>query len=686
MKKTIIVVLVIALVVSLGLGIFYKIKIARLSIENVLPEDVMLFVRISEIEKSLQEFQSTQLWSNIKDIDIELLLEKSGLTKDEVERYRRFKTEFFHSLAEMFIDNFFGQEVAVAVYPTETTAGGTDSLFELGSNIILVTRLKPEAQFINFLNKLLNKFGQKVQTKYERYKNYQITLVELNDQVKLGYVKIKDLLIIGLGKKAASICIDVFSKERAALTEDKDYNFIMSQFSRSAQTIAYVNLESFIAILRLLIEFGLQSAESTAVQKRQILASFDKMAGLKTAGFASVAEKISQTKMLITFDKTQMPGPIKKMYSFQPLENKSIDFVPKNIIAYSWNNCFSAKSSWNELLQELEQNREQFSQTPATEEIVSGLEEQLGMSIEDDIIPALGNEVGGFLYDINLDSPIPIPELVLFIKIEDVSTIENVLVNITQRYNVLIKQEEYKGTNIKYIAFATGVDAQPAYCFLDDYLLISTKRTLLKESVRTFHDKSLSLVTHRDFQAVNYGLTDKNNSIFFLRTDMLILKIRRICGWGVSWLSLLSKDIEGYQQKIEQDLDNLRAIIQIEKQEIKWLQTNVRLLQEEVANIKSQDLEISEQRSAEIEKLENKIKTKETKVTLTKKDLEKKEKELADLKKRSLSEATNLALVQLYLNEIVYPILDGLGANKAIGSRSVLSENMCVLQSFSKFE
>lgn len=670
MKKIIFIILTVVLVLALGI-IYYQIKIAKLPIERVIPEQAIFYVRVSGIEESLQEFKTTRLWWNIRDIDVQLLLEKSGLNQDEIAQFNIYKPEFFRTVSELLLNKFFGQELALALYPNKiSTFEDPEALLDIASNIVLVTRLAPEAEFIEFVSKLLNKCGQKFQTKLEEYKGHQITIVKLTDKLSFAYVKIRDMLVVSLGKKLVIACLDVVAGDKSSLSKDKDYISTVSQFPRSSQTIAYGNLESFCSNLRRLINILPESEQIPAEQKVRLLESFDKIAGLKTLGISSVSGKISSNKVVLTFDKAEMDPAIARACSFKPQKNITINFAPKDIIIYQWSNCFDAKMSWDNFQQELSKRPKEFTPGPSPEDIITGIEEELGKSIESDIIPALSNEIGGFLSDINLDGPVPIPEIVFFVKTKDKSAIKSIIDTLTEKNNLSVQPEEYKDIRIKYILLPFGRSFQPGYCFLDEYLLISTRPKLLKESIDSYNDKSISLAANKDFQAIDFGLTEKNNAAFFLKTDVLLRKVRGVCEWGVSWLSLMSTTLEAYQQKAEQYLDNLRRDIQIEQLELKSLKDNLQLTKEE----------------QEITNLQAKIKEKEEKINLAKKDLEEKEQELENMIQNSPVAKIDLSLVRLYLDDVVYPILDGLETNKAIGSRSIFSENTVEAQTFFKVE
>ena len=107
------------------------------------------------------------------------------------------------------------------------------------------------------------------------------------------------------------------------------------------------------------------------------------------------------------------------MYSRAPRENRSIRFVPVDILAYQWNNTFSLKDYWEHIKQQTA-GANQGQQGISSQQAVAVAEGFLGLSLERDILPALGDEIGGYLADVELGEPFPIPELVLFMKIEKI--------------------------------------------------------------------------------------------------------------------------------------------------------------------------------------------------------------------------------------------------------------------------
>ena len=682
MKKVVFIILAVVLVLFLGIGIYY-LRISGLPIEKVLPESAVFYINISDIEKSREEFESTRLWKNIKNIDVEMLLEKSGLTPGQITRYKKGVSEFSSFKAELLLNEFFGRELALAVYPVEQILVGPEMIQEAVSKIVLVSRIKPKAKFVEFCYKLASKFGQKIQVEYEKYKGYEIATVKLKDNLKLAYTTVNDLLIISLSEKQISICLDVVAKDKPSLYQDKEYIFTKSKLPSSARIVVYNNLEILFSNFRRFLEASFVNQDNIAGQKDEILKSLDKMTGFKTTGFASIPGKISKTKAVSILDVAEMDPIVAKFYSFEPRENTTITFVPKDVMLYQWSNYFDLKQAWDNFQQQLSKTAGQDFNRFSPREIATGIEKRLGMNIERDVIPTLGNEMGGFLSDVNLNSFVPIPEILFFIEIKDKIKAGQIMNGLTANNNFPIQTENYKNVSLKYVLLPFGVSLQPAYCFLDDYLLISSSRKLLKESIDAFDDKTVSLLANEDFQDIDFGLTDTNNSVLFIKTDLLLTKVRGICEWVFNWLSLSSARMEVFQKEAEQRLNTLKKDAQTKEQELKQLKAKIQSLEEEISQLQVQSLD-TYPKEQELALLEAETETKKEIMVFSEEKLKIEEQKLKDIIQRSRLSKIDFPLVKVYLNEVIYPVLDGLEENKALGMRSIFNQDVIEVELFSK--
>ena len=92
----------------------------------------------------------------------------------------------------------------------------------MAGNIFFVTRLKPEAKFAEFISGFMSRVSPDVQIRTVRYKNHNIMIAAgKSESLTIGYTSFNNLLVFGIGDKAAKAGIDVVTKNQKSLAEDK---------------------------------------------------------------------------------------------------------------------------------------------------------------------------------------------------------------------------------------------------------------------------------------------------------------------------------------------------------------------------------------------------------------------------------------------------------------------------------
>jgi hypothetical protein len=662
MKKSALIVVVISIAVAAAAaGVFFSVVSKSAAIETILPADPVFFVKFSEVDRQVKEFKASKLCRNIEKIDIETLMEKSGAKKEQVESFTSARTELTSFIGGLVLEKYFGKEIAVAVYP---------------SNIALVTRVKPETKFIDFLAKIFNKAGRKYEVIEENYKGRKMTVIKLDDKASLAYVQIKDMLVIGFGKKAAISCCDVADKKFLSLAQDKDYTSAMSKFPKGADTVAFGDIGLMISgIKRIAESIPMPAAqESTQPDPRQafqaqINKSLGMYDGFKTFSYAKYPGKIAKERMLVSLDRSKLIPFFKSFYSVKPRKNAALKLAPASAIYYDWG-TFEWKSYWKYIKEEISNEAAKANQGPTFNDMISGFEKQIGMSIENDLVPALGDEIGVCLTDINLEGMIPMPQFIVFVKVDKKETIDRLLGQFTQGGKSDLQSEAYKGADIKYINLPFGLAFQPAFCYVGDYFLFSLGRDPIKGSIDSYSGTAKSLFESEDFKAVNNGLMDPANKVCFVKVDTLLQKGKGLCDWAVRWLTLMSEQQKKYKDMMATQTDKLQADIQA--------------LEKELADIKAKrsDPAVTPEAAAE---LDARIEEKGSMLTMDKEQLDQFQMrgQQGGLRQDPMSNF-DAALVQLWLEKAVYPVIDGLQPLKAVGSKTVFTDNAIQTETFSK--
>lgn len=677
MKKILVVILVVIAVAAAGIGFyFYQNSLNKLAIEEVLPQGALAYARFSDIEKRWTEFKSTKLWRNISAIDIPALMEKSGMTPQQIETsgYPTLKKFISDPNTSMLFMKFFGREAALGLYPVEIKELKPDNLKDVVSSLVMVVRLSPDMQVAETMSSLMKEWDPALQLTTEEYKKHKITLIEiLQNKIKVGYVRIKDLLIVGFSDRAARMCIDVVSKEKTSLLEDPAFKRVQAKYLPSAWTAAYANLELIISDIKELFLLSIDKEtkkEGSSQFKEEIDRTMAQMAGFVALGYSAVTGPLETSKFDLIYDKDKLDPQVRKMYTCAPQENKTIRFVPQNVLGYQWSNCFDMKIQWETIQKELKNRQAEDAKGFSPEETIAALEKKLKFSIEKDVLPAFGGETGGYLSDIALTGVFPFPKLLFFVKIADRAAAERVLAAVASRPEIVWQKENYKDIQIQYTALPLGEDFMPGYCFLNDYLLLATSRQALKESIDALNAPGASLDSLAAFKNVDVGLTGKNNSVFFLKSDELLDRVHRVIEWQVAQAKARAAQQQAFKEGMEKRLEDSKGDLEKEEGELKALEENLRSMNDQLKNLQSQGMDVAETLT-KIDLFEKQIETKKESIQ----KLKDSQTDIEDAIESFKEEKANPQMLELYVHQVVFPILDGLSSYKAIGSKSIFTDD-----------
>lgn len=674
MKKWILV-LVVVLMAGIGAGIFWQMQKARFSIEGVLPQGALLYVQLRDVEQNLNEMASMPFWQAVRDIDYDLLEKKGALSPQQGLFIRRIEGWLSEVATNPLSKRLFGRDVALAVYPPfqdmNALMRGTEILNPkvvegLLSGIFLVTRVDPDVQFAELVSRLFNQHDANLSRGQLEYKGEIIhTITISNVGIKFGVVRLKDLLVIGVGEEAARLSVDVFKRDRPALAQDPRFDRVRKTFLAPSDMTGFFDFETFLALLKgqadKLIGLAGEDAESAMAQAqwRDILA---RMAGFKTLGFSARVAPLMKFSNYLLFEPGELSAEYAPLYTCPPEENKTIRFIPKDVLGYEWSNCFQLDYYWGEIKKEL-------ARIESPESKVKDLETRMGLSVEGDILPAFGDEIGGYLSDIQVGGLFPIPQFLLFAEVRNKLKTEQLLSRVKNQPLMMAQEENYKGVPLKYFALPLGEAVQPGYCFLGDYLLVATNRRLLKDSIDASGNDDMALSASPAFQEINFGLTDKNRTVQFARVAQVIEKAKGIVGWSSQWMTAQDLKAQAFKAGSEKPLEEVKAVIAAKEGELKEIRGQIILLEDKIWNMETKGADAGAQK-AELDGLKKQLDVKKAEITAEHERREELENILHDYEES----APDPALRQVYLDEVVYPVLEGLKSIRSYGLRATVDD------------
>lgn len=576
MKKKIVPVFILAVTVIVVIaGVFFYLQQRRpMAIEQVFPSGPVGYLRVAGVAKTWDEVRATQFWKTVSAIDYIGAMKEMGVDEKTQAMYWDLKNKLTSPEVQKIADIFLGKEFALAMYPAAVDNMSASDPNQEATGIIFVSRLRPELKMADTLATMIAKMSKDVTVQEQEFLKRKITVVAFKtNPTKIAYTRVGDLFVIGLGVDTVKNSLSVYYKGQSSLAQDMRYQNAKAQSLSQAQVVGYVDAQLFINnVKEQLLKMAAAQKEKSAQIEAQINARIKQFAMFQMASFSANMGTSSQLKTVVHLDRGAIPAEMRMLYECASVENKTLAFVPSDVVGYQWSACNDFGYYWHEAIKGGAAD-DDAGKSAAFDASVAQLEETIGKSIEKDIIPMLGQEMGGYLRDVDFSGAFPVPKLLLFVKVTDRKQMEDLLASLGQRQPMLLGQkEDYNGVKLTYFGIPFMNNIEPAYCFYSDYLLIATTRQILKESIDLGKIPGSSVVGNADFQKLdNLALTGKANSVFLLNTKRTADKLTSLIDWGQKWFDDQMVKREAFKAGSLKRMNDVEKLIQENEATIKTL-------------------------------------------------------------------------------------------------------------------
>lgn len=684
MKKIIIIVLTLALLAVAGYSAYQYFLQEEENFEDILPGEALALVRLNNIQENFAKIKNTPFYKTISSIDYEKLMKQTNSNPQEV-HFLLNTMKNMESISENeTVQKMFNEETALAVYPVSIDmdrfaqapeAQMINVVSEFSSSFIFLTRVPKDIQALEFLSRFKSSYGDELITSEQTYKGYSYNVAAFRKSgISVGYLRRGDILIFGLGARPVQKIIDVLGNDTPALALDENFQLAKSSFFEDSGADVFVDLkkafelfkEHFQGVLKLSrsqmldepIDDETRQAQIEAMDKR-MNDSMRKMKGFQAIGITYEFDDLWHVKTQVFYDKGRMDPRLSKFYlTCDPVDNQTLEFIPRDILGYQWGNCFDLEYYWEEFQEQLAKAGRDDQNVRAQ---LEKFEESLGISVEDDILAAIGDEAGGFLVDIEVQGFFPIPKLALFLKVKSQDKMNALLGQLLDnKPGIMLQQGSYQSVDYRYIFSPIGEVLQPTYGYLGDYLLITINQSVFHTAVDALKDKSGNLTADADFKNLP-GFSKKSNGIVFFKPGTLMSRLKSLTNWGDQWMSSQEQQQQAFYAGSRQRLDKTQVEIAAVKGRIQGLEDQIWK--------KELDPE-TEALLREIEGLRQELQEQKDALLA----LEQEEQELIEITSVHQDAAGSAEERQLYLNELIYPLLEGMSKTKSFGVKSLLSD------------
>jgi hypothetical protein len=372
-------------------------------------------------------------------------------------------------------------------------------------------------------------FATQLSVQTQDFQQWRIHQFAMENGQQIYYALTDGLVVAGLSPDPVKRCLQQSLGTTPSLLQSQTYSARCAPLFKAGQTdmFAFGDAGRIITLLQEAVDAKAASEPEMAQLKTQL----DRIQGIDTIGMVQYDDgsPLVRLKMVVGLDKERMAPPVAKAAGTAPIPNPTLASIPSNALIYSWQNNFDAKYYW----QQLQQHPAMTPETVA--QIKQSFAEKTGMEL-DRLLEAFGAQAGLLVNDLNMGGMFPIPELALFVQAEHPDVINQFIRQQAGQFNMPVLQESYKGIDLQYVTLPLGGDLSPAYTFSKGFCTLAINRTLLKSMLDESGTNRLS--SNPSFKAVNQGLTDKNNQVFYMRTEGLVAKTRDIINWAVTWMAM----------------------------------------------------------------------------------------------------------------------------------------------------
>ena len=665
-KKT----LMISVLVLIGLVmgcVFFLTRPLSLSMEQIFPSGTLMYARLSHVAVDIDQFTQTVFWRNVSTIDLPKLLEQNNGSAKDVSQLRTMQKEMETFLKNPLTKKFLGKEVAVGFYK----GSSIDTKSTLKTyDVLLATRLGLSLQMAELFVSMAHQWGDDITTKVESYRGHSIVHVHFNKRkLDLEYLRIHEVLFASFSPSdLLHQVIDVYQRKRASLAGDPDFSKALSHAYQNGHGMFYVNIHGFYDF------FKEHIPDSQKENLEQILGA---TAGFNSYTVSFMPGDVSKLKLIMRFEPTQLNPYWHSLLSCPPSANESLKFVPHNITAYQWGQCYDFKDIWGQVKGEISPTGK------ANHGIMKWkqrIEKRFKLNIHNEVLPILGSQVGFYLNDIDTQGLFPYPRGVVFIKIINRTAAEGLMKRLTRKSISLLQQEDYQQVPIHYLVLPLGANMEPGYAFLGDYLLLGSSRELLKISVDAFNNSNQSVQSDEVLRKFNMNASDLSHGMAFIKTDDVAGRLEQLLDWYNN--KVVSSQINSsltYEQKADSYRKELEDAFVSKKQELKLARNKIKLLKLKDAQGEPSIFE-EEDRKAEVDHLV-------AQVNLLREDLTSYEQQKKELEETLISYQQQAESAKAWLfnsDEVFMPFLKGLEGFQALGMQLHLGDQISEAEIFIK--
>lgn len=529
MRKAVILLVLLITIGSAGAYVYLKLPLQpEKDVASVLPADTVALVRVCELKKQIQRFKTGKMGRSLAAIDLPALMTAMEVSQSRQKDILAQLEHIKRTINSTWFNALFGQDIAIALQQmtSDPARPVPDHRQVLRDAVTIVARPTQQTMVLESLNTM---FAGPLSVETQPYKSWEINHLKGQNGETVYYALTEGWLIAGFSAAPVKRSLDQSLNEATSLLHQPVYRKYCASLYKAGRTdmVIFVQADAAIKTLTTLAESESVNVLRTASLKQQI-AQLQGIESINSVAYDDGSPLIS-LKTIIGIDRKRLSPMLLRTTSVAPSANPTLKRVPADAILYGWQNNFDLPLYW----QQLKENPEITSETIA--QIEQTVQARTGMPMEK-LLAAVGTQAGLLINNIDTKGLLPIPELALFLEVNQTDVIDRVIRDQIGQIDLPLRSEPHDKAMIRYLTLPLGNSLSPAYTITDGFCTVAVNPDLIKSMLKA--DSLTPLTESPDFKALGQGLSDENNQMFYIQNEMLLAKSRGILTWSMTWLSL----------------------------------------------------------------------------------------------------------------------------------------------------
>ncbi len=590
MKKILLIILVITLLGG-GTYLYLQKSSPASDFESIVPDGPIAYIEVTDAEKNLNRFMSSQFFESLANLDpgevspVSNPLKQFREALESDESIKSFMTIVKHKVALVVYDiNIdFAQTMKTTEFPL-------DQMFKVLESFYVLIELDAGMKAAEIIASALQAFGDGVSVEKKEHSGHTYQVVTAGvDQPSISYTRLGNVLVVTLAENAMRKAIDVKNGAQTSLASDA--KFQAARKDTAGDIFGYYSFDHLTQLMETMFASVPDDIVKNQAQKQ--LTFFE---GLNYGVFSSDWDEFISMHWIIDYDSAKLHKDYVDNYeSCVGEQNKTIKFVPQDVLGYYWAGCID----WRQMLEEVKQGLGQIQNSAATG----------AMAFAEPYLNILGSDMGGFLTDIE-QGVFPIPNLMLFIGLNDVEAVQTMIAPFLESPFARIEALDYEGQKVFKVQLPVNV-IMPGYAFIDKHLVIATHVSQLQESIALSKGKGKSLTDNDTYKNIGLGSSKDGNSAQYFELSRLMTKLLAYEDFSKSMLRQQEEKKQAFMEGSVRRLEDIQTRINRKQEELKKQEDEVTALEDALFLDETKGLDVSVQRRT-IEDLQSDMATLKT--------------------------------------------------------------------------